>query len=294
MKKGLVLEGGALRGLFTAGIMDVMMENGLEFDGLVGVSAGAAFGCNYKSKQPGRVIRYNKRFAKDWRYCSLRSLLTTGDLYGAEFSYHEMPKHLDVFDFETFDKNPMEYYAVCTDVETGKAEYKLLMEHSEECYDWIRASASMPLASRVVEVGGRKMLDGGIADSIPLKFFQEKGYERNIVVLTQPEGYVKTKNRLMPLMRLQLRKYPKFLKAAAERHIMYNEELKYVAEQEQLGNTMVIRPKHKLAIEHTTHDENVMQQVYEEGRKIAEEKLEEIKRFISGAEKENVLTQNEK
>ena len=124
MKTGLVLEGGAMRGLFSAGVMDVLMEHQITFDGAIGVSAGAAFGCNYKSRQPGRVIRYNTMYAKDPRYCSLRSFLRTGDLFRADFCYHELPKKLDVFDAEAFQQNPMEFYVVCTDIQTGKAVYR--------------------------------------------------------------------------------------------------------------------------------------------------------------------------
>ena len=280
MRKGLILEGGALRGLFSAGVMDVMMENGIGFDGLIGVSAGAAFGCNYKSQQPGRVIRYNKRYAHDWRYCSVRSLLMTGDIFGAEFDYHTLPNELDKFDVDIFDKSPMEFYAVCTDLTTGEPVYKLLMHHGYEFNEWIRASASMPLASRIVEVEGRKLLDGGIADSIPLKFFEQQGYDKNVVVLTQPEGFVKKPNPLMPLIRLQLHRYPKFLKAAAERHIMYNAETEYVLQQEKAGSAFVIRPESVLPIKHITHDPDLMQKVYEDGRRVMLSRLTELKTFI--------------
>lgn len=280
-KKGLVLEGGALRGLFTAGVMDVMMENGLEFDGLIGVSAGAAFGCNYKSRQSGRVIRYNKRYAHDWRYCSVKSLLKTGDLFGAEFAYHMLPDELDKFDVATFDRHPMEFYVVCTDVQSGEPVYKRLMHHGYAMNEWIRASASMPLASKVVAVEGHQLLDGGIADSLPLRFFEQQGYNKNVVVLTQPKGYVKKPNSLMPLIRLQLHRYPKFLKAAAERHIMYNEETEYVARQEKAGKAFVIRPHSILPINHITHDPELMQKVYEDGRSVMLSRLTELKSFLS-------------
>jgi predicted patatin/cPLA2 family phospholipase len=280
MKKGLVLEGGALRGLFTAGILDVLMENGVRFDGLVGVSAGAAFGCNYKSGQAGRVIRYNKRFAHEWRYCSWRSWIATGDLFGGEFCYHKMPDELDVFDKETFDSNPMEYYAVCTDVETGEAVYKRLMKCSPETYEYIRASASMPMVSNIVEVGGRKLLDGGVTDSIPLRFFQEQGYERNLVILTQPADYQKRHNRLMPILRLWLHRYPKMIEALDRRHEMYNQQLEYVREEERKGNTYVIRPPQKLVIGHISHDENEMQGVYQMGRRVGEGRLKDIVEFL--------------
>uniref|UniRef100_A0AB33IYM5 Patatin family protein n=1 Tax=Prevotella sp. GTC17259 TaxID=3236795 RepID=A0AB33IYM5_9BACT len=279
MKKGLVLEGGALRGLFSAGVIDVMMEQGLEPDGLVGVSAGAAFGCNYKSRQPGRCIRYNKRFAHDKRYCSLSSLIKTGDIFGGEFCYHTLPTQLDPFDTDTFDTNPMDFYAVCTDLETGQAEYRRLQEHSYECYEWIRASASMPLVSRIVELDGRKMLDGGLADSIPLQFFQTKGYDRNIVVLTQPAGYTKSPNRLMPLIRWKYRHYPNFVETCANRHTMYNKQLEYVAQEEQAGRALVIRPTARLSIEHISHNPDEMQQVYEYGCETALARISELKEF---------------
>lgn len=277
MKKGLVLEGGAMRGLFSAGVMDVLMENNIWPDGVIGVSAGAAFGCNMKSKQPGRVLRYNQELAHDWRYASLRSLLTTGDYFGGEYAYHYMPRHIDYFDVDTFRENPMEFWAVCTNVGTGKAEYKRLTEVDDTCLEYIRASASMPIAARIVTVEGKKLLDGGIADSIPLRFFREQGYERNLVVLTQPEGYVKKQNSLMRLMRMWLHRHPRIVRALENRHIMYNEELAYIREEEKKPNTLVLRPKGKLIIGHISHDPAEMQATYEQGREVALEKLEEIK-----------------
>ena len=280
MKKGLVLEGGAMRGLFTAGILDVMMESGIEFDGIVGVSAGAAFGCNYKSRQPGRAIRYNRRFARDKRYCSWQSWWKTGDLYNAEFGYHIIPTQLDIFDDKAYDENPMAFYAVCTDVETGKAVYKRLDKSTHLTYDWIRASASMPLASKVIELEGQKVLDGGVADSIPLEFFEDIGYDRNVVILTQPEGFVKEHNRLMPLMRIALRKYPKMIEALDKRHLMYNRQLEYVREAEREGRCLVIRPDEKLPIGRTSHDPEEMMHIYNIGREIGERKIKDIKKFL--------------
>lgn len=281
MKKGLVLEGGAMRGLFSAGVIDILMENNLLPDGVIGVSAGAAFGCNIKSKQPGRVIRYNKKLAHDWRYASFRSLLTTGDYFGGEYAYHYMPRHLDYFDVETFNNNPMEFWAVCTNVGTGKAVYKRLMEVDNNCLEYIRASASMPIAARIVTVEGKKLLDGGIADSIPLRFFQEQGYDRNLVVLTQPANYVKEPNKLMPLMRLWLRRHARIIRALEQRHIMYNNQLEYVRQEEKKSNTLVLRPETALTIGHLSHNPDDMQATYEHGRKVATKHLEEIKAFFS-------------
>lgn len=279
MKKGLVLEGGAMRGLFTSGIIDVMMEAGIEPDGLIGVSAGAAFGCNYKSRQPGRAIRYNTRFARDKRYCSWQSWWKTGDLYNAEFGYHIIPTQFDIFDNKAFEENPMEFYAVCTDVTTGKAIYKRLTESTPLTYDWIRASASMPLASKVVELEGMKILDGGVADSIPLAYFEQIGYDRNVVILTQPEGYIKEHNRLMPLIRIALRNYPNLIKALDQRHIMYNQQLEYVRQAELEKRCLVIRPDQKLPIGHISHNPDEMRHIYEMGREMGERELHKIKAF---------------
>ena len=278
-KLGLVLEGGAMRGLWTAGITDVMMENDIWPDGLIGVSAGAAFGCNYKSRQIGRAIRYNTQYAKDGRYSGLKSLLTTGNYFNAEFGYHIMPNQLDIFDDDAFNQNPMVFYVVCTDVETGQPIYKELKTTSEETYDWIRASASMPLVSKIVELEGYKLLDGGVADSIPLAYFESLGYKRNVVILTQPLGYQKAHNRLMPLMRMSLRGYPKMIEAMDKRHIMYNRQLEFVAQAEREGRCLVIRPENKIPIGHISHDPNQMRLVYEQGRTVGEQYLNRIRDF---------------
>lgn len=280
MKKGLIMEGGAMRGMFTAGVIDVMMENNIEFDGAVGVSAGAAFGCNYKSKQIGRVIRYNTKYCRDKRYCSLWSLVFTGNLYGADFCYHEMPEKLDIFDNDTFDNNPMEFYLVCTDILTGKAVYKKCEKVDYECLEWMRASASMPLASKIVEVGGYKLLDGGVADSVPIKYFESIGYDRNIIILTQPGSYVKKKNSIMPVIKLALKKYPKLIEAMENRHEMYNETIKYICEKEKKGEVFVIRPEERLPVGRVERDPEKLKITYELGRKAALKNLEKMKSFL--------------
>ena len=278
---GLVLEGGAMRGMFSAGVMDVLMEHGIEFDGIVGVSAGAAFGCNYKSRQPGRALRYNQRFARDSRYCGLKSLFTTGDIFNAEFAYHIVPTEYDIFDCATYNANPARFYLVCTDVETGKAVYHCCEEGGHEMFEWVRASASMPVVSRIVELDGMKLLDGGVSDSIPLQFFENSGYKRNIVVLTQPLGYVKKPTRMMPAIRWSLRKYPLMVEAMARRHEMYNAQLRYVAEAEKEGRCLVIRPDAALPIGHLCHDAEQMQQVHALGCEVARRRIDEIKKFLS-------------
>lgn len=280
-KKGLILEGGAMRGLFTAGVMDVLMENNITFDGAIGVSAGAVFGCNYKSHQIGRVLRYNTKFCKDPRYASFRSLLKTGDLYGAEFCYHELPNKLDPFDTDTYKKNLMEFYVVCTDLKTGKPVYHNCLTGDETDITWMRASASMPMVSRVVEVNGYQLLDGGIADSIPIRKFQELGYSKNVIVLTQPLDYIKHKNKILPLLRIALRKYPEVIHALEVRHNMYNQTTAYIRLLEQQGDVCVIRPEASLNIKQVEHNPAELKRVYDLGRKAGEAKLTEVQAFLA-------------
>ena len=276
---GLVLEGGAMRGLFTAGVIDVLMENGVEFPAFVGVSAGAAFGCNYKSRQIGRALRYNKRFCRDPRYCSFRSLFKTGDVFGAQFCYHEVPNTLDPFDGKAFNENPMAFYLVASDVETGKPFYKRLDRADDTAYEWIRASASMPIVSRVVELDGKKFLDGGVTDSIPLAFM-ERQYDRNVVVLTRPRDYQKQPASKLWLYRLTLRKYPNMLRAVRERHLMYNEQRAHVFAQEKAGKAFVICPDKPLEVGRMEHDPEQLQKAYDTGRQTALRQLEALKRFM--------------
>lgn len=280
MKTGLVLEGGALRGLFTAGVLDVLMESGVTFDGMIGVSAGAAFGCNLKSCQTQRVIRYNETYAKDWRYCSLKSLIRTGNLFGAEFAYHTIADELDPFDNVAFERNPMEFHLVATEVHTGRAVYRKISQGGTNLYEWLRASSAMPVLSKIIDVDGYQLLDGGIADSIPLRYFQGLGYERNLVVLTQPSLYRKTPLKMQWLIEKRLSKYPALCKALAHRHEMYNRQLLYVAEQESKGNVIVIQPESTLPISHITHDRAKMRETYNLGRKAAEKKLPEIMSMV--------------
>ncbi len=281
MKKGLILEGGAMRGMFTAGVTDVMLEQGIELDGAVGVSAGAAFGCNYKSRQIGRALRYNKRFCNDSRYSGLRSLLTTGNLFNTEFAYREVPLNLDAFDFDTYTANPMEFYLVCTNVETGKPIYHRYDGYHDHGFDWIRASASMPMVSRTVEIDGQKLLDGGISDAIPLRFFENLGYNRNIVILTQPAGYRKKKTSAMPIIRLMYRKFPALVHAMEIRHEMYNSTLEYIARQEAAGNILVIRPAEALPVSRVEKNPERLQAAYNIGRATATAQLEAIRQFLS-------------
>ncbi len=283
MKTGMILEGGAMRGMFTAGVTDVMMKQGIRFDGMIGVSAGASFGCNYKSHQIGRTIRYNVRFCRDPRFCSLKSLIRTGDLYGADFCYSELPHSLDPFDRETFEKDPMEFYVVCTDADTGRAVYHRCPVGDDQDLQWMRASASMPVVSKPVRLGSRNLLDGGIADSIPVRFFEHLGYDRNVIVLTQPAGYVKQQQKHLALLKVLLRDYPKVWERLRTRHIKYNRTLEYIGKLESEGKAFVVRPPVPLNIGSTEHNAEKLLEVYRIGRDTGESVMSGMKAFLRGA-----------
>ena len=281
MKTGLIMEGGAMRGMFTAGVLDVLMENGLVTDGAIGVSAGAVFGCNYKSHQIGRVIRYNTEYCNDKRYASFKNLVKTGNLYSEQFCYHEVPEKLDPFNEAAFAASPMDFFVVCTDVKTGEPIYHKCRKGDAEDVLWMEASASMPLAAKIVKIGHYGLLDGGIADSIPVRFFESIGYKRNLIILTQPKGYTKKKNKFLPAIRAKYFRYPAFVEAVADRHERYNETLSYISMLEQAGKDYVIRPPIPLEIGAMERDPAQLRRVYETGRAVAQIQVEKIRDFLN-------------
>ncbi len=279
-KLGLVLEGGGMRGVYTMGVLDYFMEHNLYTDGVIGVSAGACHACSYVSKQRGRAWRINERFLNDKRYMSMQSLIKTGDLFGADFIYNVIPNELEVFDYDTFHKSGMKLYAVCTDVESGKAVYAPCMDMKKDIA-YVRASASLPLLSKIVEVNGKKLLDGGVADSIPIQYFQNLGYEKNIIVLTQAKEYRKGKNNLMPIIKRTYRKYPEFVKAMQERHIHYNRTLDEINLMEKEGSVFVIRPSQPVEIGRLEKNMHALRALYEQGYQDAANHYEALLQFIN-------------
>ena len=277
---GIVLEGGGLRAMFTSGVLDVFMQNGIKLDAAVGVSAGVLFGCNYKSNQPGRALRYNIRFKDNPEYMSWRSLLRTGNYVNEHFSYHLLPHEYDPMDFQAYRDNPMKFYAVCTDIDEGRPVYHEIDDADGIGLRWMQASASMPVFARPVEIDGRHYLDGGITDSIPLKFIQQKGYRKNVVILTQPADYYKKKAHVGLAMKMFLKKYPKVAELMSIRHVMYNEQLDYVRSEQQKGDTFLICPDEKLDIGRLSLKEDKMRRVYETGVEKALSLLPQLKEFI--------------
>ena len=280
MKKGLVLEGGGHRGIFTAGILDVFLENDITFDGVVGVSAGAVHGASFLSKQKGRSLRYTKKYCSDKRYMGFGSLLKTGNFFNVDFCYYQLPNVLDPFDNETFEQQETAYYTVSTDVESGNAVYHQCKSLQDNDIKWIAASASMPLVAKIIEIQGQKLLDGGVADSIPFQAFREMGYEKNVVILTQPKGYEKSANSMLPLIKVLYKKYPNFVKAVEERHVIYNQQLKDLEKLAESGEVYILRPKTDLVASRTEKNPEKIQETYDQGRALALEEIEKIKAFL--------------
>lgn len=280
MKIGLLLEGGAMRCLYTAGVLDVFMENNIKIDGIVGVSAGALFGINYKSKQIGRLLRYNKKYAGNKECMGIYSFLTTGNIINEDFCFRRIVNELDPIDYETFKKSDVEFYAVVTNIETGKAEYiKINDLKDRNSLEVLRASGSMPFLSKPVLVNNKKYLDGGIADSIPIDKIMSMGLDKVIIVLTRPIDYKKKKtNKTFP--KIYYRKYPKFAEAINNRYKKYNEELEKVTELEKKGKILVIRPSKLVKIKRIEKDSDKLQEMYDLGRNDTLKLLNKIKDFL--------------
>jgi len=279
MKVGLVLEGGALRALYTAGVLDVFMEEGIHVDALFGVSAGALFGANLFSGQKGRALRYNKRFLRDKRYMSLYSFLTTGDYVGKQFAYYDITTKYDPYDEEAFEKSGGEFYAAVTNVKTGQAEY-MQVKHVLEDMEILRATSALPFVSRFVDIGGEHYLDGGVADSIPLKACMERGYDKVIVILTRPLDYRK-KPMKSGLIRLRYGKYPAFCEALLNRHACYNAQVEEVARLEKEGKIFVIRPEQALALSRLEKDPEKLQAVYDCGAADGKKTMAALKAYLN-------------
>jgi predicted patatin/cPLA2 family phospholipase len=287
IKTGLVLEGGGMRGMYTAGILDVFMEHGIRFDGVIGVSAGAIHGCSYLSGQKGRSIRYYKNYCTDPRFMGVKSLIKTGNIVGVDFCYHELPDKLDIYDHDTFLSNiqTTDFYVTCTNVESGQAEYCKVTDMRGQI-DYLRASATLPYVSRIVEIEGKKYLDGGCTDSIPIEAFMNMGYNKNVVILTRPASHVRQPEHGV-MAKLMYRKYPKFVNALSEHHNRYNSTTARICELEKEGCVFVIRPAEELNIGRLeNHPENI-QRVYDLGVSDGEKYINSLKEWLDApSEKE--------
>lgn len=279
MKIGLVLEGGAMRGMYTSGVLDVFMENNIEVDGIVAVSAGVLFGVNFLSKQKGRALRYNKKYIKDKRYMGMHSFITTGNIINKEFAFYEVPYKLDVFDQKTYGESKTDFYATITNVETGKPEY-VKLENVFEQMELLRATSAMPFVSKIVELNGKKYLDGGISDSIPIDKCKELGYDKIIVVLTRPVEYRKEKSN-ETMAKMKYRRYPHLVECINNRYKNYNDTVEKIIDLENKKEIFVIRPSRKVDIKRIEKDENKLQEMYDLGVEDCKNKLSKLEKYLN-------------
>lgn len=280
MKVGLVLEGGALRGIYTAGVLDVLLKNNIKVDKIIGVSAGALFGVNYKSNQPGRALRYNKKYCNNKNYLSYYSFLTTGNIANKEFCFNKLVNELDPFDYDTFTNSKIDFYATVTNVETGKAEYHLLKDlRNEKDSEYLRASGSMPFVSRIVEIDGKKYLDGAIADSIPVDKMLTMSVDKIIVVPTRPIDFRRHKKPSI-FDKIKYRKYPIFAEKLSNRYKMYNKEVERIIDLENQGKVFVIRPSRFVNIKRLEKNPEIIQEMYDLGVSDTKAKLKDLKKYL--------------
>ena len=284
IKAGLVVEGGGMRGVYSSGVLDFFIEKDLFFENNYGVSAGACHLCSYLAKQYKRAFRVNVDYLNDKRYCSVHSLLKTGNLFGAEMLYDIIPNELDLFDYDTYNKNESNFYVVITDINTGKPEYVKIGDLKKDII-YVRASSSLPLLAQNVKINDKEYLDGGISDSIPIKKSIADGNKKNVVILTRDSTYRKGKSSLMPIIKLKYKKYPNFVKSMADRYIVYNEILDFIKELEDNGDVFVIRPKKPVNIGRTEKNREKLEALYNDGYNDAKDCYEELLKYLG---KENL------
>lgn len=280
-KVGLVLEGGSMRAMFTAGVLDIFLDENIQVDGIIGVSAGALFGPNYFSKQKGRALRYNKNYCNDKRFMSFRNFLLTGNLVGKQFAFYDMTTKYDIFDNETYMQNNTGFYATVTNVETGEAEYLEVNDASKDM-EVLRATGALPFFSEIVEVNGNKYMDGGVADSIPVLKCKEMGYEKIIVVLTRPITYRKEPypTFMQKAIDLKYKKYPLFTETLRKRYEKYNQTVETIIDLENKKEIFVIRPSEPITLQTIERDPNKLQEVYDLGIKDCKARLDDLKQYL--------------
>ena len=278
-KTALVLEGGAMRGMYTAAVLDVLMDEGIKVDAIYATSVGLLFGVNYISGQRGRAIRYNKRFSRDKRYMGLHSLLTSGNIINKEFAFYEVPFKLDIFDDEAYSKSDVKMVTTVTNVHTGGVEY-IEVKSVFEQMEVLRAASAMPFVSEMVELDGQLYLDGGLSDSIPLKKCQEDGHERIIVIETRPEGYRKSKPSSLPA-KLYYSKYPNLVETINNRYLAYNSILQEIESLDAKGEIVLVRPSKELKLGRIESNPDRLQEMYDLGVNDVKALLPRIKKFLS-------------
>lgn len=277
---GLVLEGGGMRGMYTCGVLEFFLEKDIMLSACYGVSAGACHLCSYLSKQKMRSYHVGVDYINCSDYCSLKSLLRTGDLFNKDFCYDLIPNYLNPYDFETFNQYQGKAYAVVTNIVSGKPEYLPLKDMKTDI-EAVRASSSLPLVSKNVKIGDRLYLDGGISDGIPIQKSILDGNRKNIVVLTKEEGYRRKQTSTLPLIKMAYLKYPKVYELMKKRHITYNQTLDYLEELKKAGKVLVLRPKKDIGVKRVEKDKEKLTRLYELGYEDAKRRYEEIITYLN-------------
>lgn len=276
---GLVLEGGGMRGIFTAGVLDWFLEAGISVDQCIGVSAGACHACSYLSGQIGRGYDSFTKYMKDKRYCSIESFFTTGNLFGVDFIFETIPRELLPIDAETFRNSRTKFQVVITNCLNGKPEYPEVKDAHEDVM-YVRASSSLPLISKPVMINGVPYLDGGVGDSVPILQSEKQGNTKNIVVLTRDINYRKKKSSTMAILKAVYKEYPEFVEQMESRHIRYNETLKYLRRREREGKVLIIRPQKQLKIGRLERNEEKLYATYRHGYYVAKRLNKKIRKFL--------------
>lgn len=275
----LILEGGGMRGAFTAGVLDYWLDRNLMFRNVYGVSAGACQACSYLCRQKGRAQRIWINYCNDKRFCSFSSFLKTGDIFNVDFNYRQIPTELDPIDNDAYLKNDCRFYAVVTNLRTGQPEYLRVKDMFKDV-SYVQASSSLPLLSRPVRINGQLYLDGGVADSIPLSRSIRDGYPRSILILTQPPGYRKSPNKAIRLIAAKYKAYPQFVETMRRRHEIYNQTLDLVESERRAGRAFVIQPNTAPSVGRIEHDPQKLQALYDMGYHAAEERYNELIEFL--------------
>lgn len=280
MKLGIVLEGGGMRGVFTAGILDYFLEQGLHIPYVIGVSAGANNGMSYVSNQIGRNRVVNIKYIDDKRFLSYGNLLKHGSVFGMDFIFNEIPNELEPFDYESFFQSPCKYVLGVTNIQTGQEEYYDQKTDKESFWKYLKASSSLPFIAKKVTVKGQDYMDGGVHDPIPVHKSIEDGNEFNIVILTQPKGYEKKPSKIVNLAKLCYSQYPKLPELLKIRHDIYNDTIKDIEKLEKQGNVFVFRPSGEINIDRMEKSKGTLELSYEEGYEQARTKYAELIKWI--------------
>lgn len=276
----LILEGGGMRGVYTAGVLDFFLDKNIEFPVCYAVSAGACHGSSFLAKQRKRAFNVSVDYLKDRRYAGLYSLIKTGDFFGVDMVYNLIPNELSPFDYEEYEKFTGKFFVAVTNCKTGKAEYIQIKDMRKDVLA-VRASSSLPLISRIVEIDGKEYLDGGVVDSIPIKKSIEDGNVKNVVILTRDKTYRKPPSGMMKLIKAKYKKYPMLVRSIEIRHVRYNNTLELIAQEQKAGRTYVIQPEKPVGIGRLEKNKEKLTALYNQGYSDGRKHYKALMRFLN-------------